>query len=424
MKKLRLLLLLTIMSSFVANAQDFDTFFENKSLRMDVFHCGMFGSAEYVFDKFVVEQYWGGSKTVLLDEFNLGTNRVRVVDVATNTEIYSRGFCTLFQEWQSTEEATKFKRCYEESVSVPLPKNKALIKIDQRNYEGIFEEVFSMEYDPAEIFVTPEQRYSFPVYEAMVNGDPAKQVDIVIIPDGYTQEEMGKFISDCDAFVDVLETFEPFASNIQNFSVRGVMAPSVDSGTDVPRNDVWKNTIVDCHFDTFYSDRYNTTDSYFALKDVAACAPYDQIYILVNSDIYGGGGIYNYYSVSTSGNISSAKVIIHEFGHAFAGLADEYTGDVSYNDYYNLNIEPWEFNITSLVDFDSKWKFMLDKKTPVPTPATEKYIGKLGVFEGAGYITKGMYRPSYDCLMNTFRNDVFCDACKYMIIRMIEAHVK
>ncbi|MDR2085207.1 MAG: IgA Peptidase M64 [Bacteroidales bacterium] len=423
MRKKFYLILLLFLTAFSVNAQKFDDFFVDKSLRMDVFHCGNYEKAEYVFHKFIVEKYWGGPKVNLIDQFNYGTNMIKVFDAQSNELIYSRGFCTLFQEWQTTDEAKEINRCYEESVSMPLPKSEAIIEIYERNIKGEFEKVFSAHFIPDDIFVTTEQKYTFQVYDAMINGNPSDKVDIVILPEGYTAGEMQKFKSDCDAFVEVLKTFEPFKSHINDFNVRGVLAPSKDSGVDVPRNNDWKNTILDCHFDTFRSDRYCTTPSYFAVKDVAANAPYDQIYILVNSTIYGGGGIYNYYSVSTSGNMASAKVIIHEFGHAFAGLADEYfDSQVSYSDYYPFDVEPWEYNITTLVDFDSKWKHQLDKNIPIPTPVDKKYTDKLGVFEGAGYSAKGIYRPSYDCLMHTFRGNVFCGACEQAIIKMIESY--
>lgn len=423
MKKIFHLIIILILSSTAVYAQKFDDFFLDKSLRMDVHHCGNHENAEYVLHKFIVEKYWAGSKTNLIDQFNYGTNKLKVFDEKTGELIYSHGFCTLFQEWQTTDEAKEMNRCYEESVSMPLPKNRSIVEIHTRNRMGIFEKTFSTTFIPDDIFVTTEQKYTFQVYDALINGDPSSKVDVVILPDGYAENEMDKFISDCDAFVKILQTFEPFASNINDFNVRGVLAPSKESGVDVPRKNEWKNTILDCHFDTFRSDRYCTSPSYFTIKDVAANAPYDQIYILVNSTIYGGGGIYNYYSVSTSGNMASAKVIIHEFGHAFAALADEYfDSQVSYSDYYPFDVEPWEYNITTLVDFDSKWKHQLDKKTPIPTPVEEKYMNKLGVFEGAGYSAKGIYRPSYDCLMHTFRGNVFCGACENAILRMIEAH--
>ena len=412
-------LLLSII--FSVNAQKFEDYFIDKSLRMDVYHCGNDKNANYTFNKFIVEKYWGGTKTKLIDQFNYGTNMLKVFDAKTNVLIYSRGYCTLFQEWQTTDEAKEINRCYEESLSLPLPKSSARIEIHTRNNRGEFEKTFSTLYAPNDIFVSKEQKHIFDVYDAMVNGAPASKVDIVIIPEGYTAAEMDKFKTDCDKFVEILKTFEPFKSNIGDFNVRGVLAPSKDSGVDVPSNNDWKNTIVNCHFDTFNSDRYCMTESYYAVKDVAANAPYDQIYILVNSTIYGGGGIYNYYSVSSSGNMSSAKVIIHEFGHAFAGLADEYfDSQVSYSDFYPFDIEPWEYNITTLVNFDSKWKHQLDSKIPIPTPLDKKHIDKLGVFEGAGYSAKGIYRPSYDCLMRTFKGDVFCGACQHAIIMMIE----
>ena len=408
-----------------ASESVYDKYFYNKSLRMDVYHCGNHDDAQYMFDKFIIEKYWGGSQTNLIDEFNFGSNLVKVIDANTNTVIYTHGYCTLFQEWQTSDEAKNLCRCYEESVSMPLPKNKAIIELYCRDKKGVFQKKFSMKYNPDEIYNTTEQKYSFPVYNVMVNGDAAHKVDIVIIPDGYTQDELEKFKKDCDQFIRILKTFEPYKSQINNFNVRGVLAPSEESGVDIPSKKVWVKTIADCHFDTFYSDRYCTTESYFSIKDLAACAPYDQIYILVNSSIYGGGGIYNYYSVSTSGNMSSAKVIVHEFGHAFAGLGDEYVevGNTC-SDLYPADIEPWEFNLTTLVNFDSKWKSLLDKNTPIPTPAEKPYIGKLGVFEGGGYLEKGIYRPSYDCMMKTFDGDTFCGACSYMINKMIEFYSK
>ena len=415
------IVLLVCTMNLVAQNGDFQNHFKDGSLRMDVYHCGNKDTSDYYFDKFMIEKYWGGPQANLLENFGYGTNMVKVRDKISGKVIYSYSYCTLFQEWQTTSEAANINRCYEESVSVPLPVRESVVEIYLRNKHGKFDKVFSQDYNPDEIYVMKEHKYDFDVYDVAVNGAAPDKVDVVIIPDGYTLEEMDKFKSDCQNLVNVFKKFEPYSSAFSDFNFRAVLAPSDDSGTDVPRKNIWKRTIVDAHFDTFYSDRYNTTDSYFAVKDVASCVPYDQIYILVNSNIYGGGGIYNYYSVSTAGNISSDKVIIHEFGHAFAGLGDEYVEPgTSFDDMYGKDMEPWEPNLTTLIDFASKWQALVDKNTPVPTIPQEKYIDKTGVFEGAGYVEKGVYRPAYDCLMRTFNGNTFCEVCTKAIKKMID----
>ena len=310
----------------------------------------------------------------------------------------------MFREWQTTNEATDMERCYEESVSVPLPLNPAYIILEIRNFDGEFEEVFSKLYEPGEMFNTTEQRYIFPVQDVLVNGTPDSKVDVVILPEGYTAAEMAQFQQDCQNLVNVFSQHEPFSSHINDFNFRAVLAPSEESGVDIPGYSIWARTILNSHFYTFYIDRYCTTRDYFSVKDVAANAPYDQIYILVNSSLYGGGGFYNFYSMSTAGNMSSSSVIVHEFGHAFAGLGDEYVETSNpLGELYNLNVEPWEANLTTLVDFDSKWADLVASSTPIPTPDNYQYGNVVGAYEGAGYLASGMYRPQPDCMMRTTR---------------------
>ena len=416
--------LFAIAFSLLSNAQNisFEQYFiDEGALRMDVFQCGTSDSSHYVFERFIIEPYFGGSKVNLIDPFNFGTNRVKVIDAQTNTLIYSRGYNTLFREWQTTEEARSMERCYEESVSVPLPRNEAYVILELRNFDGEFEEVFSRLYDPDEIFNSTEQRYVFPVYDVMVNGSPESKVDIVILPEGYTADEMPQFQQDCQNLVDVFAQNEPFYSHINDFNFRAVLAPSEESGIDIPASHIWVRTILNAHFYTFYIDRYCTTRNFFSVKDVASNAPYDQIYILVNSSEYGGGGFYNFYSMSTAGNMSSSSVIVHEFGHAFAGLGDEYEEpDNPLGLLYNLNVEPWEPNLTTLVDFESKWADLVAPETPIPTPNYSQYNNAVGAFEGGGYLTHGMYRPQRNCMMRNYAP--FCAVCTRTIEAVIEAH--
>ena len=251
--------LFAIAFSLATRAQDisFDQYFlDEGSLRMDVFQCGNSEGSHYVFERFVIEPYFGGSKVNLIDLFNFGTNRVKVIDAQTNMLIYSRGYNTLFQEWQTTDEARVMERCYEESVSVPLPRNEAYVILEIRNFDGEFEEIFSKLYEPNEMFNTTEQRYVFPVEDILVNGSPESKVDIVILPDGYTADEMEKFLQDCQNLSNVFAQAEPFASHINDFNFRAVMAPSEESGVDIPASHIWKRTILNSHFYTFYIDRY------------------------------------------------------------------------------------------------------------------------------------------------------------------------
>lgn len=417
-------LLFVITFSLLSRAQNvnFAQYFQNEgSLRMDVFQCGDADSSHYVFERFIIEPHFGGSKVNLIDPFNFGTNRVKVVDAQTNTLIYSRGYNTLFREWQTTPEASSMERCYEESVSVPRPIHEAYIILEIRNFNGEFEEVFSKLYEPDEIFNSTEQRYVFPVQDVLVNGTPDSKVDVVILPEGYTAAEMSQFQQDCQNLVNVFSQHEPFASHLNDFNFRAVLAPSEESGVDIPGTHTWVRTLLNAHFYTFYIDRYCTTRDYFSVKDVAANAPYDQIYILVNSSEYGGGGFYNFYSMSTAGNMSSSSVIVHEFGHAFAGLGDEYEEpDNPLALLYNLNVEPWEPNLTTLVDFGSKWADLVTPGTPIPTPSNSQYDNAVGAFDGGGYLTTGIYRPQRHCMMRDYYP--FCAVCNRMIEAVIEAH--
>lgn len=418
------LLLFAFAFSLLSKAQhiSFEQYFlDEGSLRMDVFQCGNADTSHYVFERFIIEPYFGGSKVNLTDPFHSGTNRVKVIDAQTNTTIYSKGYCPLFREWQTTGEAKKMERCYEESVSVPLPRNKAYIILERRNYEGVFVEVFSKLYEPGEMFNTSERRYVFPVDDVLINGTPESKVDIVILPEGYTAGEMALFQQHCRDLANVFAKQEPFASHIKDFNFRAVLAPSEESGTDIPGSNKWVRTILNSHFHTFYIDRYCTTRNYFSVKDVAANAPYDQIYILVNSSDYGGGGFYNYYSMSTAGNMASPVVIAHEFGHAFAGLGDEYEeADNPLGLLYNLNVEPWEPNLSTLADFSSKWAGLVKTGTPVPTPADSLHAHTVGAFEGAAYLGKGMYRPQIHCMMRDY--SPFCAVCNRRIEAVIKAH--
>ena len=258
-------------------------------------------------------------------------------------------------------------------------------------------------------------------FEVVNSGDPSVNVDIVIIPEGYTEDEMESFNKDCEHFADYLFNASPFRENREKFNIWGIEAPSLESGTDIPKEDIWKKTLVNSSFYTFDLERYVMTYDNKTLRNVASNAPYDQIYVLVNSDKYGGGSIYNHYSMSVTGNKYFEFIVTHEFGHGFASLADEYyTSDVAYQDFYPLDVEPTDPNLTTLVDFEIKWKDMVADGTPIPTPDTDEYKNKVGAFEGGGYREKGIYRPAHDCTMKSLKVDNFCPVCKLTIQQIID----
>ncbi len=423
MKKIILPLLL-IMVTIQAFAS-FDDWFVNKTLRIDYWHTGDSEHELYSIDQVRSEPFWGGSHTFLIDNLQLGEYYFKAFDVETNTLLYSHGFCALFDEWQFTEEAKLTSRTYTETVVMPFPKKNVRVEFYSRNKKGVYDKLFEYTVDVKSYFISTEKQMEYPVYDAVVSGDPATKIDIVILPEGYAAAEMDKFKADCDKFASELFKFEPYTQNRDKFNIRAVLAPSRESGTDIPGDNIWKNTIMNSSFYTFDSERYLMTTDNRSVRNLAANAPYDQIYILVNSSKYGGGSIYNYYSTSVNSNKAAAKIFVHEFGHGFAGLADEYDdGSTSFNDMYPADLEPWEPNITTLVNFETKWKGMLAPSTPIPTPVDNNTPLQLGVYEGAGYVSKGLYRPTPDCLMRTFRGDKFCPVCSKAIQNMIDLYTK
>lgn len=400
---------------------NFDTWFHDKTLRIDYIHSGTDDTEFYALDELLKEPYWGGSKTNLIDTLKYGHYFFEVADDSTGEVIYSRGYSTLFREWQTTAEADSVTRAFSETVVMPYPKKPVRIIFYSRDTMNHFREQYTIKADPDSYFIRPSQRMSYPAFEVLNNGDPSGKVDVVILPEGYTESEMGRFIEDCNKFARDLFLFEPYGKNKKHFNIYGVLAPSEESGSDVPADTVYKNTIMNSSFYTFDSERYCMTTDNKSVRDLAANAPYDQIYILLNTDKYGGGAIYNHYNMSVNSNRLAAKIIVHEFGHGFAGLGDEYyNSEVAYNDFYSPQTEPWEPNLTTLVDFHGKWERLIPKGTPVPTPDTKAYADTLGVFEGGGYVAKGVYRPASDCLMNTLTNDTFCGACSQSIQIMID----
>jgi hypothetical protein len=399
---------------------DFKKYFENKTLRLDYIHAGNSDTGMIFLDDLRQEPYWGGSHTNLIDTFNYGEYRVMVYTHKTKKLIYSRGYSTLFEEWQVTPEAKKTNKSFYESVVVPYPKDSIDIAIEQIDKHNKYHQIFRYTVSPKNMFIKKGLKYHFPTYDYIKNGNPANKLDIVFLAEGYKKDQMQKYKNDVKKFVNTLFSYEPFKSHKKDINIHVVESFSADSGTDIPGENIWRNTILNTNFWTFGTERYLTTLDYRTVRDLAALAPYDQIYILVNTDKYGGGGIYNFYNLCVSDNPRAPQVFVHEFGHGFGGLADEYAyGDSSNENTYDLHVEPQAPNITTLVNFKSKWADMVKKGTPIPTPAIPKYKNAVGAFEGAGYVSKGVYRPQQNCLMRSLEYP-FCKVCKRAISKMLQ----
>jgi hypothetical protein len=330
------------------------------------------------------------------------------------------GFSTLFEEWQTTLEARAVRKGFYESIILPFPLKKMLLELSWRKKGKEFEPKLTMMIDPADYFIQPSPGRKYEVKQLIAGGKPENSVDLVFVPEGYTAGQMDKFLADVNKLCDYLFNTAPYNRYPEKFNIFAVLAPSEDEGCDIPGAGIWKNTQMNSSFYTFNSERYLTTLDYWKVRDLSALAPCDHVVILVNSEKYGGGGVYNHYTLTSTDNKYSSFVFVHELGHGFGGLGDEYyTSDVAYNDFYSPAVEPWEPNLTTLVDFKAKWQDLLRPGTPVPTPALPEYLNSTGVFEGGGYVEKGVYRPAYNCIMKSSDAPGYCKVCEVSIEKMI-----
>ena len=348
--------------------------------------------------------------------------------------VFKTSFSTLFQEWQPTEEATKLAKGFENVFLAPMPAEPAEVTIQLFDFkDGHVSCEYSHIVDPSDILIRPVGKNPVPHEWIWKGGEPLdsdpkcdERIDVAIVAEGYTEAEMGTFMADAKEAMESLWAHEPFGAMRDRFNIVCVKAPSKDSGVSVPREGLWKETAVGSNFDTFYTERYLTTLHLFQLHDVLAGIPYEHIVILANTDTYGGGGIYNSYTLTTAHHPGFRPVVVHEFGHSFAGLADEYYYDDQYSEYYYPDVEPWEKNITTMADFESKWKSLKGKKFSSDDTSIDwrgkKAVGKktaVDLYEGGGYQSKGVWRGFPDCRMNTNSYPSFCPVCRDAIRYMI-----
>lgn len=417
-------MIIIALSRFNLAAQiSFEKYFLDKTLRIDYLHTGNSNEESVKLHQIKEDPYWGGSKKNLIDNFNYGKYKFTITDSVSGKLLYSRGYSTLFSEWQTTEESKRIIKTFDESIDFPYPMATIKVLILSRDKQDEFNEIFSAFINPQNCIFTENPQLGLKTIKIHHTGNHHDKLDIVILPEGYIKKEMKKFKKDARRVIQNLLDSSPYNVHKDRINIWAVKAISIESGTDIPGDSIWKESKLNTSFYTFGNERYLTTLSYHLVKDVAANVPHDQIYILVNSSKYGGGGIYNFYSIGISDNEATSFIFCHEFAHAFAGLADEYyNSEVAYEDFYSLDIEPWEPNITTLINFEKKWKEMILSDTPFPTLRVEQNSNKIGVFEGGGYVAKGVYSPFMDCTMKSAIWDNFCPVCKKAIVKMLESY--
>lgn len=412
------------LSAFAGQAQNFDDYFVNKTIRADYIFSGNSEAQAICLDELSSLPQWAGRRHHLSELPLAGNGEIEMKDKASGKIIYRTSFSSLFQEWICEAEAKKVTRGFENTFLIPFPKNTATVTIRLKDVYHKETASLTHEIDPKDILIHQrgDEASITPHRYLLKSGSEENCIDIAILAEGYTKEETELFYKDAQTACEALFSHEPFKKLKSRFNVVAVFSESKDSGVSIPRQNEWKKTAVSSHFDTFYSDHYLTTRSVKAIHNWLAGIPYEHIIILANTDTYGGGGIYNSYTLTTAHHPMFKPVVVHEFGHSFGGLADEYAYDAAPSPQYPYSIEPWEQNITTLADFDAKWKDMVEPGTPVPTPVqTDKSLiyTKVGVYEGAGYTQKGIYRPTTECRMKINEAPVFCPVCQRALEKLI-----
>lgn len=425
MKK-QVCLLITLLMAGTLYAQEFSRYFTDKTLRTDYYFTGNAEHQEICVDELSALPGWSGRKHNL-DQLPLaGYGQITVRDKASGIIIYRTSFSTLFQEWLETDEARSVQKGFENTFLLPYPKQP--VEVEVTLLDKRLKPTASLKHtvDPNDILIHPKGFDNVTPHKyLMKSGNSERCIDVAILAEGYTEGEMDIFYRDAAIACESLFDHEPFKSLKDRFNIVAVASPSKNSGVSIPRLNEWKRTAFSSHFSTFYSDRYLTTSRVKSIHDALAGIPYEHIIILANTDEYGGGGIYNAYTLTTAHHPMFRPVVVHEFGHSFAGLADEYFYDEDVmNDTYPLDVEPWEQNISTRVNFASKWEDMLEKKTPIPTSTTESENYPVGVYEGGGYSSKGIYRPADNCRMRTNEYPTFCPVCQRAIRRLVEFYTE
>ena len=406
-------LFFVVLSALGISAQDFNSWFQDKTLRIDYIFSGNDHEQHIAVDELCQSPRWYGKRQRLAELPMEGNGQITVRDSVSGKIIYRNSFSTLFQEWQSYPEAKTIDKSFENVFLVPMPKRTVKVTLDLRDNRRQISASLTHVVNPNDILIRHiGEKGVNPYVYLQKAADTTRCIRIAYVAEGYTKAEMSKFLEDARRAMGYLFSYEPFKSSRNRFSLVAVESPSVDSGVSIPRKGIWKNTALLSNYDTFYSERYLTTLHLKRLHDCLAGIPYEHIIVLVNTERYGGGGILNSYDLCAAHNSTFRPVVVHEFGHSFAGLADEYAYDTEEVPMYPHDVEPWEKNITTKVDFKGKWENLIGKDP------------KAGFYEGAGYSPKGVYRAYPDCRMRTNENPDFCPACRQAIQAVIDFYTK
>ena len=434
MKSQRIIIFIAMFLSCAGiHAQDFDRYFCDSTLRIDYIFSGNVSRQTIAVDELNRIPRWYGKRLRLATLPLEGNGQITVRDHKTQTVIYRNSFSTLFQEWLTYPEATTQTKSFENVFLVPFPKDTVDITVDLKDNRRQTMATLTHIVMPSDILIRHIGEKNITPYVTLQKAqDTTRCIHIAYIAEGYRKDEMTHFIADCDTAMEALFAHEPFKSLRTRFNITAVEAPSLESGTSEPSKGIWKNTALHSNFDTFHSDRYLTTLHLKDLHNWLAGTPYEHIIVLVNTDKYGGGGIYNSYNLSMTHHRAFKPVVVHEFGHSFAGLGDEYAYDFEQVPMYPHDIEPWEPNLTTLVDFRGKWENLIEDGTKLPTPEprdldkpnADRRKWKVGAYEPAGYSMHGVYRGFPDCRMRTNENPVFCPVCRQAITRLVDFYTE
>lgn len=411
--------------------------FSDSTLRVDYIFGGGPSGIQVMLDKQSKSAGWAGRRNNLKRAPYQGNGSVMVVDPVSGDTLYRNSFSSLFQEWVHTPEAETTPRSFENTFIMPLPLREADIVVSLLNNRHQKVAELTHRYRPNDELVAVRGQNPVPHKYIHKGGDPRNTIDVAMLAEGYGPEEMDSFINQASRIANEILRYEPYASNKDKFNFVAVMTPSRESGVSVPLKNQWRDTAFGSHYSTFYSSRYLTTPHVQKLHDALSGIPYEHILIIVNTPEYGGGGIYNSYQIAAANHPLTLPVAVHEFGHSFGGLADEYFYEGEEDDTYPLDVEPWEPNVTTLVDFDSKWKDMVKPGTPIPTPWQEENLSRdekmkraaankdkekvevVGAYEGGGYRAKGVYRPVETCRMRDNYHPTFCPVCEKALTDLI-----
>ena len=486
-----LLLVGAIVNLGMAQTADpqFERYFEDATLRIDYYHTANADTAFFAADQLSREGAWAGNPLRLIDPFQLGMYRYAVYDSASNVLIYRKGFSSYCGEYRTTDPARAGRyRTFHESALIPFPRQPVRFVIEARDRRQRCTAVYEQFIHPGDYHILLENRA--PAEQVMTvhgGGESHQRVDLVILAEGYSSAEAGKFEADLRRYSDFFFAWAPYDRFKENFNISGVFSPSPESGVDEPRKGIYRNTRLNAGFNALDTERYLLTADNRTMRDLAGRVPYDALMILVNSERYGGGGIYNSFVIFTADHGWPDHMMHHEFGHSFAGLGDEYFGgDVAYSDFYPPGVEPLEANLTRVTDRDQlKWRHLLTPGITIPTdwqksrydslvarsaelraamneeikrmvaatyPAaavdslraayetriaetrtaldaffTEHPLrGKTGAFQGGGYLDRGISRPTLNSIMHRYYRDEkkFYPVNEAAIVAVIEYYIR